>query len=490
LSKIRLGAMVFYGVSLLALQPFAAGQAAAPATEAAPAQANTSTQPAPDATPSPSPAAPAAAAAPETNPASSPAVQAPPTGPADNPQPGTASDSSSPQAATNPPDAKTAITEKPAAGKEGERDEQGKVAEITEDDLKQELVGKPLYLRGGYLDNNLTFNEHGALVGHSAQGSFTLSCIQIDKVHLTKHKLELEGARYGLHFLGALAYEDPTTAVDRVRITPKKKVVKITVDREEVLTRKNKNDKQTRGKKQAAAPAPVAPAASPALTTQTVPEPSSPAAADADQSKAETAAAPESERAADPASVTSTYSQSHANNLLKDALSRVFAVGIDDKLIASMPDCWKLYYRAQAANADYRPTDPTVLRQSAVDKKARLLTNFQPESNEYAQANSVSGMALYHTVIGPDGKPVEIAVGRPIGFGLDESAVDAIRKASFEPAIKDGKPVAVLLDLVVQFHIYSKRTAAASPPQDAGKLPEPTLPGPYSVQHPANPNAQ
>lgn len=96
----------------------------------------------------------------------------------------------------------------------------------------------------------------------------------------------------------------------------------------------------------------------------------------------------------------------------------------------------------------------------------------------------MSGMALYHAVIGPDGKPQEIAVGRPIGLGLDENAVESIRKAAFEPAIKDGKPVPVLLDLVVQFHIYSKRTAESSKPEEASKQAEPSLPGPYSAQHP------
>jgi hypothetical protein len=89
-------------------------------------------------------------------------------------------------------------------------------------------------------------------------------------------------------------------------------------------------------------------------------------------------------------------------------------------------------------------------------------------------------MALYHTVIGPDGKPGEIAVARPIGFGLDENAVSAIRKATFDPAMKDGKPVPVLLDLVVQFRIYSKRTAVSGKPEVDDKTTT-QLPGPYSV---------
>jgi TonB family protein len=124
------------------------------------------------------------------------------------------------------------------------------------------------------------------------------------------------------------------------------------------------------------------------------------------------------------------------------------------------------------------------LRQSAVDQKAALLTKFEPESNEFAQAKGVAGMALYHTVVDADGKAGEIAVGRPIGFGLDENAVAAIRKASFQPAVKDGKPVPVLLDLVVQFRIFNKRTGVVSPPEASDKPAEPVLPGPYSLPPP------
>jgi TonB family protein len=364
--------------------------------------------------------------------------------------------------------------------------------EITEDELKRMLLGKQLFLRGGYMDSDLNFNESGALIGHSPQGSFTLNEVQIERVRLTKHKVELEGTRYGLHFLGALAYEDNSTAFETLRITPKKKVLRITIDREQVLVRKTKKETSARekGKKSApAAPAsatPTAPqpasATAPATNSQTPPAATEPS--DADQLKAQIAAAPAAERPADPASVTVTDSPLHAAKVLRDAIDRIFSVGIDDRLKASMPDCWKLYYQAVAEKADYSPRDPAVLRQNAADKKAKLLSVFQPDSNEYAQADAVSGMALYHTVIGPDGKPREIAVARPIGFGLDENAVESIRKASFEPAIKDGKPVSVLLDLVVEFHIYSKRTAATTKPDDATKPPEPSLPGPYSVQHP------
>ncbi len=342
-------------------------------------------------------------------------------------------------------------------------------------------MGKELFLRGGYLDNTLSFNEHGVLIGHSSQGSYTLCGIQINKVRLAKHKVELEGDRYGLHFLGALPYEDPTKAVDRVKITPKKKVVRITIDREIVVKPKQKKEKgkpvsTAQKAPTAATPPATAPAAAPAAAPSQPPE-----ASNASEVQAEIAAAPPAERPADEKSVTTTTSPAHATKVLKEALDNIFAQGFDSRMMDSMPGFWKLYYEAAEEKTDYRPKDPAVLRQSMVDQKARLVTQFEPPSNEYAQDHGVAGMCLYHVVIGADGKPGEIAVARPIGFGLDESAVDSIHKATFEPAMKDGKPVPVMLDLVVEFRIYSKRTAVATKPseQPAG----PSLPGPYSVQH-------
>jgi outer membrane biosynthesis protein TonB len=351
---------------------------------------------------------------------------------------------------------------------------------ISEDELKQMLIGKTFYLRGGYLDDTLTFNEHGRLSGHSPQGSFTLSLVEIDRVHLEKHKVELEGVRYGLHFLGALPYEDSSKAFDKVRITPKKKVVRISIDREAVI-----KPKKTKPEKPSKATPNAKPATQQASATQvaTAAEPS-----DADQLKAEIAATPTAERPADLKSVTTTTSPAHATAVLKDALDAVLAPSIDERMQAAMPDFWKFYYQAAAAKTDYRPADPSILRQNTVDKKAQLISTIEPESNQLAQDNGIAGASLYHTIIGPDGKASEIAVGRPIGFGLDENAVKAIQAAKFEPAVKDGKPVPVLVDLVVQFRIFSKRTATkpttnvADSNEDNSKT-SPKLPGPYSV-HP------
>jgi len=367
---------------------------------------------------------------------------------------------------------------------------------ITEDELKRLLLGKDLFLRGGFLDNNLSFNENGKLVSHSAKGSYTLNSVRIERLRLTKHKLELEATRYGLHFLGQLAYESSSSAYDRVRVTPNKKFVKITIDREVVVSpKKKKNKGAAKGKsaKPSSPPTSISPSGPDNATNkddaninkdeeERTPE---------EQLKASIAATPTAERPIDPDSVTTTVSPAHAASVLRNALEVIFANSLDEAMMKSLPDFWASYYRSAEQHAEFHPANPNVLPLSSVDKKPRLLSNFEPPSNEYAQSCAVAGMSLYRTVIGPDGKPDEIAIIRPIGFGLDENAVDSIRKAKFEPGFKDGRPVAVVIDLVVQFRIYSNRTAQSSPqgteqkeakPEDGKALPKQSpLPGPYGT---------
>ena len=409
-----------------------------------------------------------------------------------------------PAAAPNP--VPTQSTPQPIAARPAPSADHTKTGEVTEDELKQWLVGKELILRGGYLGDSLSFNEHGAPTGHPAVGSYTLSAVQIDKVRLAKHKVELEGSRYALHFLGALPYEDTSKTIERIKITPKKKVLHITIDREQLIKPKKDKESEKKEKQNAKArkngqqngqtpaqlaQAPVAPSETDVASQTPANAPAAPAAS-ANPTAAPAAAETESvtgqtpEAAADQpaelASVTYTTNPAHAAKVLREALDRIFSTGIDDKVMAQMPDFWQNYYKAQAAGIDYRPHDPNVLRSSAVDQQAKVLSSIAPQSNEFAQANGISGQALYRVVIGTDGVPGEIAVERPIGFGLDENAVAAIRKATFQPAVKDGKPVAETLDLAVLFRIYSKRTSVAAAETNSADPAKPVLPGPYSVK--------
>jgi len=61
---------------------------------------------------------------------------------------------------------------------------------------------------------------------------------------------------------------------------------------------------------------------------------------------------------------------------------------------------------------------------------------------------------LLSAVIGPDGKPRELHVLRSLGMGLDEKALNAVWKWRFSPAMRNDRPVSVLVSIEVAFRLY------------------------------------
>ena len=77
-----------------------------------------------------------------------------------------------------------------------------------------------------------------------------------------------------------------------------------------------------------------------------------------------------------------------------------------------------------------------------------------PEYSEEARKAKYQGTCVLYLIVGPDGKPRDIRVARSLGLGLDEKAIEAVRQWKFEPAMKDGKPVAVAINVEVDFRLY------------------------------------
>ena len=325
---------------------------------------------------------------------------------------------------------------------------------ITEEQIRGELDGKLLFLRGFYLDDNLKFNEEGKLIGTSKKGSFTLCAIDVKKIKLSKRTLELEGDRYGLHFYGALPYEDESKPFDRVRLTGKKsKSVKITIQRELVVIPKVKKPKKGDKDKAALAIVKAGVPAAGAPSIVAAPEQGNPA-----DEKAAIAAAAAKEKPVDPNAPKTTQSPEHSARMLQTAISNVLTDRMDERMIASLPDYWQHYYQEKINRKEFKPSDPNVLRAGGDVVAPKLLNGLEPGSNEFAQINGIAGLTSFKTVVDANGVPTEIAIARPIGFGLDEKAIEAIRNSHFRPGTKDGQPVPVVVDLVVTFRIYSNRT--------------------------------
>jgi TonB family protein len=77
-----------------------------------------------------------------------------------------------------------------------------------------------------------------------------------------------------------------------------------------------------------------------------------------------------------------------------------------------------------------------------------------PEYSEEARKAKYQGTCVLWLVVGPDGRPRDIKVSRTLGLGLDEKAIEAVKQWKFDPAMKDGKPVAVQISVEVTFHLY------------------------------------
>ena len=84
----------------------------------------------------------------------------------------------------------------------------------------------------------------------------------------------------------------------------------------------------------------------------------------------------------------------------------------------------------------------------------RILYQPDPEYSEPARKAKYEGTVVLLLIVGPDGRPRDIHVARTLGLGLDEKAIEAVRQWKFEPARKNGQPVAVQINVEVEFRLY------------------------------------
>ncbi len=81
---------------------------------------------------------------------------------------------------------------------------------------------------------------------------------------------------------------------------------------------------------------------------------------------------------------------------------------------------------------------------------------FAPEAefSEQARMAKFQGEVPVEIVVDPKGNPHDPHVIRPLGMGLDEKAIEAVKLYRFKPAMFKGHPVAVRMTAIVDFHMY------------------------------------
>ncbi len=78
----------------------------------------------------------------------------------------------------------------------------------------------------------------------------------------------------------------------------------------------------------------------------------------------------------------------------------------------------------------------------------------EPEFSDQARMAKYQGLCVVEVVVDAKGMPQDAKVIRPLGMGLDEKALEAVRQYRFKPATLAGHPVAVRMDISIDFHIY------------------------------------
>src|SRR5215471_4406878 len=78
----------------------------------------------------------------------------------------------------------------------------------------------------------------------------------------------------------------------------------------------------------------------------------------------------------------------------------------------------------------------------------------EPEFSEEARKAKFAGNVLVNLWVDTNGMPSHVRVIRGVGMGLDEKAVEAVRQYRFKPAMENGKPVLVELNIEVNFQIF------------------------------------
>jgi TonB family protein len=96
----------------------------------------------------------------------------------------------------------------------------------------------------------------------------------------------------------------------------------------------------------------------------------------------------------------------------------------------------------------------TVLRQSEVEQRARLLSKPEPKYTEDARRNGVTGTVMLRVIFSSSGEVVQIQAVQKLPYGLTEQAIAAAREIKFVPAAKGGRPVSVSMQLEYNFNLY------------------------------------
>ena len=109
---------------------------------------------------------------------------------------------------------------------------------------------------------------------------------------------------------------------------------------------------------------------------------------------------------------------------------------------------------AHAEDAKKEGTDDDEPVYALTDKVTppRVIKQVNPQYSSGSHGIRLKGSVLIETVVGSRGTTRKTRVVRGLDKDVDEAAVEAVKQWIFEPARKEGKAVAVSVQIEIQFH--------------------------------------
>lgn len=122
----------------------------------------------------------------------------------------------------------------------------------------------------------------------------------------------------------------------------------------------------------------------------------------------------------------------------------LFAVFVVLVLLTMAPIC-AAQSKTQAADQAVAITDDIT--------PPRLKEVASPDYTEEAKKKKIEGTVTLEIVVDKKGDVIDAKVVKGLGHGLDENATAAVKEWKYKPAEKDGAPIAVKMEVTVEFFL-------------------------------------
>ena len=95
----------------------------------------------------------------------------------------------------------------------------------------------------------------------------------------------------------------------------------------------------------------------------------------------------------------------------------------------------------------------TALRVGGDVKAPVAITRIEPQYTELARKARIEGIVIIEAIINTNGDVTDARVLKPLPLGLDQSALEAVKRWKFKPGTLNGQPVPVIYNLTVNFRL-------------------------------------